>query len=293
MFGRHSQRQTKPPANIYLRYKASNLNGAYAKISMSVHREPWSLDFPTLPRSAEAYPRLRMKRNNYSSWAELVPDWGAVVLSFFAPKPAVETEVEIQLADRAEEAAVFKTVRVKELGNIVSLCLPEDYRQKPEGIITVRQASENHLHCARQTAADLRLSAAEKPLRFSFFTGGGSGFRNCYCDPAILKNELLTLRTLGINGIGFPADKDCIKLAEELGFDRYVTTPGSEMAAVAAAQKAASAAAFNRIRCTCLMDEPSNYGLELMEKEPLAKFHMFLESNGLKPADFHAASWSE
>jgi hypothetical protein len=120
------------PAHIYLRFKPLNADGVYASVWMNLHRSPWSMTFPDLPRAGKNYARFRIARNAYSDWAELPPDWGAVVLTFSQDAPLPTVEAEVQLATAADDRTVFKTMTVKETGAIVSLVLPPDFPKRGE-----------------------------------------------------------------------------------------------------------------------------------------------------------------
>jgi len=278
--------QTQAPPNTYVRFKPISIDNVYAQLRMVIHHSPWSLSFPTLPRGGENYPRLRIKQNQYSGWAQLTPDWGTIVFSFAGAQKIENIEVEIQLANRPDESAVFKTLTIKEVGNIVSIVLPPDFREKPEGILSLRQVSENHL----KTARALNLPEDILPKQFGFYAGGAGGFKYLYTDPEIMKNELRTLRTLGMNGVGYPYDADLLKAYEELGFTKFWVSNGGS-AEQAEREKAFSPEAFKKIEINALADEPGNSGLYEIEKRPPEEFHSYLESKGLKPADFKVSDW--
>jgi len=281
--------QAKEQGKTFLRYKPLNADGVYATVSMTIHHGPWGLNFPTLPRGGENYPRLRIPKDAYSPWQELGPDWGTITLRFFNPKPVQPVDVEIQLASGPDEKSVFKTMTVKETDNIVSLCLPPDFRDKPAGIVTLREQAKDHLRMAE----NLHLSQQDLPTEFSFLIGGAGGFKSLYTDPAILKDELQTLKVLGFNGLAVSSDPDYMKVAEEIGWSRYGAGNWNASPQTAAAEKAASGAAFDKIKFVVLQDEPGSFGIDEIKKQPMSAFYQYLESKGLKPPDFNAADWSE
>ncbi|MCM8758855.1 MAG: beta-galactosidase trimerization domain-containing protein [Candidatus Omnitrophica bacterium] len=279
--------QQKNPEKIYVRFKVFSADSVFARLSTVIHHSPWRMTYPTIPRGGENYARLRIKQNQYSPWAEISGDWGTIVFDFRNPEPLENVDVEVQLSTKDDESGIFKTIRTQEKGSIVSISLPPDYYSKPDSILTVRQESEKHLKMAQS----LNLSQENLPKKFSFYTGAG-GYESLYKDVEIWKNELKTLRTLGINGTSYPANQKEYEIYKELGFDRFITyNPGNVNQAKN--EKNISDQAFSKIQAVCLADEPGNYGLYQLDKLPAESFHRFLESKGLKPKDFNAKDWSE
>lgn len=282
-----SGQQKKNPEKIYVRFKVFSADMVYANLKTVIHHSPWSVNYPTIPRGGENYARLRIKQNQYSPWAEINGDWGTIVFDFKNPQPLEEVDVEIQISTKDDESGIFKTIRTQERGSIVSISLPPDYYDKPDGILTVRQESEKHLKMAQS----LNLSQENLPERFSFYTGA-SGFQSLYKDIEIWKNELKTLRILGINGTSYPSNQHQYEIYKELGFDRFIThNPGNINQA--RNEKNLSEQAFSKIQAVVLADEPGNHGLYQLDKEPVENFHRFLEKNKLTPKDFNSKDWSE
>jgi hypothetical protein len=289
--------QTKEPGKIYLRYKPLNADGVYAGIWMVTHHDPWFLYLPDLPAGGKDSPGLRVKQNVFSPWADIsagfAAGWGTIVLKFFNPRPLPAVEAEIQLAGGPDESAVFKTMTVKETGNIAGICLSPGFREKPADIVTVRETSENHL----KMAESLHLSQDNLPQKFSFYTDAAYGWKNIYTDPAIAENELRTLRLLGLNGIGYPGDwpddPAYMKMVEKLGFSRFISYNRTCDPAQAEKEKNFSPEEFQKIRLVALMDEPGNTGwYDLGQgKIPVEEFHTYLKSRGFKPSDFNASDW--
>ncbi len=279
--------QKKNPEKIHIRFRVFSADAVYANLRTHIHRSPWYVSYPTIPRGGENYARLRIKQNQYSPWAELNGDWGTIVLDFKNPQPLENVDLEVQISTKDDESGVFKTIRTQEKGSIVSISLPPDYYDKPDGILTVRQESEKHLKMAQS----LNLSQTGLPKKFSFYTGA-SGYEAVYKDPEIWKNELKTIRILGINGTGYPSNKQQFEIYNELGFDRFITyNPGNVNQA--RNERNLSPDAFKKIQAVVLADEPGNHGLYQINKEPVENFHKFLESKGLKPRDFNAKDWSD
>lgn len=279
--------QQKNPEKIYIRFKVISADSVYANLRTCIHRSPWYVSYPTIPRGGENYARLRIKQNQYSPWAEINGDWGTIILDFRNPQPLEEVEVEIQISTKNDESGIFKTIKTQEKGSIVSISLPFDYYNNPGEILTVRQESEKHLKMAQS----LNLSQANLPEKFSFYTGA-SGYETVYKDPEIWKNELKTLRILGINGTGYPSNKQQLDIYNELGFSRFITANSGNITQ-AKNEKNLSPDAFAKIQAVVLADEPGNLGLYQIEKEPVENFHRFLEDNSLKPKDFNAKDWSD
>ena len=278
--------QKKNPEKIYIRFKPISADGVFALVRKNIHRSPWYESYPTIPRGGENYARLRIKQNQYSKWSEIGGDWGTIILDFRNPEPIENIEVEIQLSDKEDESGIFKTMNIKEKSSIVGISLPYDYYSNPAGILTVREESEKHLKMAQS----LNLSQDHLPNKFSFYTGA-SGYGSCYKDPEIWKNELKTLRILGINGTSFPANMEQYNIYKELGFDRFVTyNPGNP---AQAKNEKNLLDAFEKIQAVVMTDEPGNEGLYRINQEPVENFHKFLESKGLKPKDFNATNWSD
>lgn len=279
--------QKKNPEKIYVRFRVFSADAVYARLSKVVHHSPWTENYPTIPRGGENYARLRIKQNQYSGWAEISGDWGTIILDFRNPEPLEDVDVEIQLSSMDNESGIFKTIRTKEKGSIVSISLPPDYYDKPDEILTVRQESEKHLKMAQS----LNLSNEKLPEKFSFYTGA-SGFGRLYKDVEIWKNELRTLRILGINGTSYPDSEQTYQMYKELGFDRFITyNPGNQNQA--RNEKKLSDEAFSKIQAVVLADEPGNHGLYQLDKTPVENFHKFLENNGLKVKDFNAKDWQD
>jgi len=222
---------------LYLRFKPLSADGVYATLSTNIHRPPWRVSYADMPRGGRNYPRVRVRRGQYSPWAKLAPDWCTINLSFFNPEPLPRVEVEVQLAREPREESVFRTLRVREVGHMVGIALPRDYRDHPEGIMTVREASERHL----QMAQGLGLSREGLPRRFSFFAGAHRGH---YTDWQIWKNEMQTLRILGINGTSYPGSEEALAICKELGFSRFIAVNWMANPQTAGRQKALSDEAF-------------------------------------------------
>ncbi|MCX7705488.1 MAG: beta-galactosidase trimerization domain-containing protein, partial [bacterium] len=255
-------------------------------LSTVIHRSPWTIHYPTIPRGGENYARLRIKQNQYSQWAEISGDWGTIVFDFRKPEPLENVDVEIQISTKDDETGIFKTIRTQEKGSIVSVSLPPDYYDNPDGILTVRQESEKHLKMAQS----LNLSQENLPKKFSFYTGA-SGYGSLYKDVEIWKNELKTLKILGINGTSYPGNQQQYEIYKEIGFDRFITyNPGNVNQAT---NEKTLSEAFSKIQAVVLADEPGNYGLYQLDKLPVENFHRFLESKGFKPKDFNAKDWSD
>ena len=279
--------EAKPnPGKIYIRFKVISADNIYATLRATIHYAPWGRGYPTIPADASSNANSRVRQNQYSPWAEMSGDWCTITLSFFNPQPVDSIDVEVQLSTKSDETGIFKTKRIQEKGNIVSISLPGDYYDKPDGILTVREEAEKHLNMAKS----LNLSQVGLPEHFSFY-GGVGGYESHYKDIEIFKNELRTLRTLGINGIYFPRSAEMADAELSLGFDRFHVTnwffqyPASNA-------KNVSADAFEKIGVVCLMDEPGNHGLGEISKRPVEDFYKFLESNGLRPRDFGATTWT-
>ncbi|HOK79410.1 MAG TPA: beta-galactosidase trimerization domain-containing protein [bacterium] len=279
--------QKKNPEKIYVRFKMLSADQVYAYLKTVIHHSPWSKNYPTIPRGGENYARLRIKQNNFSPWVEIDGDWGTIVFDFKSSQILENVEVEIQLSTKDDESGIFKTMKIQEKGSIVAISLPSDYYNNPDGILTVRQESEKHLKMAQS----LNLSRENLPKKFSFYTGAG-GYGSLYTDVEIWKNELKTLRTLGINGTSYPWNAEQNNIYKELGFDRFVTyNPGNPDQAKK--EKELSEETFSKIQAVVIADEPGNYGLYQIKNEPVENFHRFLESKGLKPKDFNAKDWSD
>ncbi|MCM8785325.1 MAG: beta-galactosidase trimerization domain-containing protein [Candidatus Omnitrophica bacterium] len=279
--------QKKNPEKIYLRFKVFSSDSIYAYLKTVIHRSPWSVSYSTIPRGGQNYPKVRIRLNNYSPWTEISGTWGTIVLDFRNPEPLENIDVEIQLSTKDDESGIFKTMRIQEKGNIVAISLPPNYYENPDNILTVRQESEKHLKMAQS----LNLSQENLPKKFSFYTGA-DGYGGLYKDIEIWKNELKTLKTLGINGTYYPGNQQQYDVYKEIGFDRFVThNPGSVNQAKN--EKKVSEEAFSKIQAVLLADEPGNYGLYKLSELPAEDFHRFLESKGLKPKDFNAKDWSD
>lgn len=279
------------PSVTYLRFKPLHGGGIYARIHMVIHHRPWGRSFPTLPRAANRYPRLRVKTQTYSPWLAFGRNWGTLVLTFYARHPLAQTDVQIQLANATDANAVFKAMQISTKGNRVSLCLPPDFRSHPNNIITVRAMASHHLKIAQTIAGQLHLNPSPPHMRFSFLTGAADGFGSVYSDPTIAREELRTIKTLGINGTTLGGDGKWAKLAKQVGFDRYMVSNGLANPRRASEQKAALGKVFKKIRFLCLMDEPGNDAWHRLDKIPVSRFHGYLESQGLTPRDFAASSW--
>jgi len=285
-FATHAQ-QKKNPEKLYVRFKVLSADQVYAYLKTIIHHSPWQKNYPTVPRGGENYARLRIKQNNFSPWAEIDGDWGTIVFDFRNPQPLENVEVEIQLSIKDDESGIFKTMKIQEKGSIVAISLPPDYYENPEGILTVRQTSEKHLKMAQS----LNLSQETLPKKFSFCTGA-SGYDSLYKDAEVWKNELKTLKILGINGTTYPGNAEQYSVYKELGFDRFITyNPGNPEQAKR--EKEISEEAFSKIQAVVIADEPGNHGLYQIKNEPVENFHKFLESKGLKPKDFNAKNWSD
>lgn len=277
----------KNPEKIYVRFKVFSADYVFARLRTVIHHSPWTINYPTIPRGGENYARLRIKQNQFSPWTEISGDWGTIVLDFRNPEPLESVDVEIQISSKDDESGIFKTIRTQEKGSIVSISMPPDYYDKPEGIMTVRQESEKHLKMAQS----LDLSQENLPKKFSFYTGA-SGYGSLYKDIEIWKNELKALRTLGINGTSYPGNQQEYEVYKELGFDRFISyNPGNVNQAKN--EKSLSDQAFSKIQAVVLADEPGNYGIYQLDKLPVENFHRFLESNKLKPKDLNAKDWSD
>ena len=286
IFSCHCYGQQKNPEKLFVRFRCFSADSVYCYLRHVIHRSPWTLSYPTIPRGGENYARLRIKQNQYSPWAEITGDWGTIVFDFRNPEPPENLDVEIQISTASEESGIFKTIRTKETGSIVSVSLPFDYYSNPDGILTVRQESEKHLKMAQS----LNLSQEKMPEKFSFYTGA-SGYGSLYKDQQIWKNELKTLRLLGINGTGYPSDQSQFDIYKELGFTRFIThNPGNVNQA---GNEKKIPEAFSKIQAVVLADEPGNLGLHQLGREPVENFHRFLELNGLTPKDFNAKDWSD
>lgn len=279
----------KNPENIYIRFKVYSSDSVYAFLRTVIHRPPWNVSYSTIPRGGRVYPRVRIKQNSYSPWAEISGKWGTIVLDFRNPEPLENVDVEIQLSTKDDESGIFKTIRIQEKGNIVAISLPRDYYENPDKILTVRQESEKHLKMAQS----LNLSMENLPKKFSFFAAAG-GFLSLYKDVEIWKNELKTLKILGINGTRYPYTIEQYEVYKEIGFDRFITHNSGNLNS-AKKQKEISEEAFSKIQAVCLADEPGNYGLNKLKKNelPIEDFYSFLESKGFKPKDFNVNEWSE
>lgn len=307
-------------AAVYIRFKPLHASNVYARINMIVHCPPWYPDFPVLPQGSANNPALRVRQGVFSPWAQLkfpVPaydqPWGTIRLAFFNPRPLSKVSVEIQLATRATAGAVLRTMIRSTMGNIVSLCLPANFRADPAGITTPRAFAAAHLQQAQAVARRLHLTLASRPVRFSFLTRVSDGGPDpLYADPSIFQDELRTVQILGINGLELFPYPRFFKATTQLGFERYMTqnwspTPG-EAAAQATTERKAAGAAFRQIVLDNLQDEPWNntwanratpisqlrWIFGPVEKLISAKaYHRFLVSKGLSPANFGAASWSD
>ncbi|MCM8825216.1 MAG: beta-galactosidase trimerization domain-containing protein [Candidatus Omnitrophica bacterium] len=279
--------QKKNPENIYVRFKVFSADSVYAYLKTFIHHSPWYVSYSAIPRGGENYARLRIKQDKYSPWAEISGDWATIVLDFRNPEPLENVDVEIQLSAKDDESGIFKTIRTQEKGSIVAISLPFDYYSNPDNILTVRQESEKHLKMAQS----LNLSQENLPKEFSFYTGA-SGYGSLYKDIEIWKNELKTLKILGINGTSYPGDQQQYDVYREIGFDRFVShNPGNVNQAKN--EKKVSEQAFSKIQAVVLADEPGNYGLYKLNELPVEDFHRFVESKGLKPKDFNAKDWSD
>jgi hypothetical protein len=279
--------QKKNPEKIYIRFKPISADGVFALVRKNIHRSPWYESYPTIPRGGENYARLRIKQNQYSKWSEIGGDWGTIILDFRNPEPIENIEVEIQLSDKEDESGIFKTMNIKEKGSIVGICLPPDYYSNPSSIVTVREESEKHLKMAQS----LNLSQENLPKKFSFYTAA-SGYGSCYKDPEIWKNELKTLKILGINGTYFPANEEQYNILKELGFDRFITHNYSGNPDQAKNERKLEEA-FKKIQAVAMADEPGNPGLYQIGREPVENFHKFLEEKGFKPKDFNSNDWTD
>ncbi|MCL5674416.1 MAG: beta-galactosidase trimerization domain-containing protein [Candidatus Omnitrophica bacterium] len=276
------------PKNIYIRFKPISTGGVYATVSTVIHHDPWWVGYQTMPRSGETYARLRIQKDTYSGWEKIAPDWGTIVLRIFNPQPVKQITLQLQLANHPNASAVFKTMRTTQTGNIVGIVLPADYRENPSHIMTIKQNSEQHL----KMAESLHLSQKNLPQKFSFYTSAAGGFNSLYTDPQILKNELMTIKLLGINGVPYPGDEQILKIDQELGFSRYDDNNWMADPSTIKRDKRISKgfpSAFKKIQMVCLMDEPGHAGVSSIKP---GEFHKYLQSQGLTPADFNTDNWN-
>jgi hypothetical protein len=251
----------------------------------------------------------------WSPWVEIskLLDSGirvsTVKLAFKAagqePLPAVKAD--IQVSSRAEEAAA-KTLHEDLDGDIVGLIIPGDVRKFAREIELVSDQARRHLTTAR--GLGLKRSRVPKRMKMEVHI---CGFGDSYRSERILKDEMTTAALLGVNSFdGLAGVRRRVAqqvgvrmtfLQEWIPYQAFQCPSAPDLAErmdqhyqnIADRLRKEDPETLRLAYRNKLWDEPGTADLQhLSQCEPCTRaFHTFLQSQGLKPADFGQADWAE
>ena len=188
-------------ADVFVRARIiePKLDKASLSVGGTIHLANWGLPSET----------REVTRDQWSPWVDLrtwalhgrlsrvggLAEWPALTVSVAQPAgtPVKGCTLEVQLADKPDDAGVVITFQEKSDSGTIGFLIPHPLREKISEFETGTQMAARHAAWAKEATA----GKSRKLSKFQLLTALWGPY-----DPALARQELRTLKTLGFNVIG-------------------------------------------------------------------------------------------
>ena len=207
-------------AGVFARFKVTQPAEGRFKIELGgySHNDPWQLSTASVDATADAWSAW----TDVSAWpwhgkldrAGGIAEWPAMraTVSRVGEGPAVKgATLDVQLAERAEEASVVHSFTERTGSATIAFLVPTPLRENAKEFETGSQMTARHLKWAQEATNNQPISLKQ----FTFCTALWGHY-----DPDLARQAIATLKLLGVNIIG---NYDSAML-REAGIRTYGTT---------------------------------------------------------------------